>query len=118
LQTEGGQIREAHSISAGLDYPATGPEHAYLRDEGLAEYASVTDEEALRAFTLCSRLEGIIPALETAHAISYAEKVARELGRGKNLVLNLSGRGDKDVEVAAEELGIDAQEAEEVSGDG
>jgi tryptophan synthase beta chain len=118
LQTEGGQIREAHSISAGLDYPATGPEHAYLRDEGLAEYASVTDEEALRAFALCSRLEGIIPALETAHAISYAEKVARELGRGKNLVLNLSGRGDKDVEVAAEELGIDAQEAEEVSGDG
>jgi tryptophan synthase beta chain len=118
LQTEGGQIREAHSISAGLDYPATGPEHAYLRDEGLAEYASITDEEALRAFTLCSRLEGIIPALETAHAISYAEKVARELGRGKNLVLNLSGRGDKDVEVAAEELGIDAQEAEEVSGDG
>jgi tryptophan synthase beta chain len=118
LQTEGGQIREAHSISAGLDYPATGPEHAYLRDEGLAEYASVTDEEALRAFTLCSRLEGIIPALETAHAISYAEKVARELGRGMNLVLNLSGRGDKDVEVAAEELGIDAQEAEEVSGDG
>src|ERR671920_1851770 len=108
LQTEGGQIREAHSISAGLDYPATGPEHAYLRDEGLAEYASVTDEEALRAFALCSRLEGIIPALETAHAISYAEKVARELGRGKNLVLNLSGRGDKDVEVAAEELAIDA----------
>ncbi len=118
LQTEGGQIREAHSISAGLDYPATGPEHAYLKDSGLAEYASVTDEEALRAFTLCSRLEGIIPALETAHAISYAEKMARELGRGKNLVLNLSGRGDKDVEVAAEALGIDAHEAEEVSGDG
>ncbi len=118
LQTEGGQIREAHSISAGLDYPATGPEHAYLRDEGLAEYASVTDEEALEAFTLCSRLEGIIPALETSHAIFHAEKIARELGRGKNLVLNLSGRGDKDVEVAAEALDIDADEAEEVSGDG
>ena len=118
LQTEGGQIREAHSISAGLDYPATGPEHAYLKDEGLAEYASVTDEEALAAFTLCSRLEGIIPALETSHAIFHAEKIARELGRGKNLVLNLSGRGDKDVEVAAEALGIDAEEAEEVSGDG
>jgi tryptophan synthase beta chain len=117
LQTEGGQIREAHSISAGLDYPATGPEHAYLRDEGLAEYASVTDEEALEAFTLCSRLEGIIPALETSHAIFHAEKIARELGRGKNLVLNLSGRGDKDVEVVAEALGIDAEEAEEVSGD-
>jgi tryptophan synthase beta chain len=117
LQTEGGQIREAHSISAGLDYPATGPEHAYLKDEGLAEYASVTDEEALEAFTLCSRLEGIIPALETAHAIFHAEQVARELGPGKNLVVNLSGRGDKDVEVVANALGISAEEAEEVSGD-
>src|SRR5919202_5590898 len=115
LQTEGGQIREAHSISAGLDYPATGPEHAHLKDEGLAEYASVTDEEALRAFTLFSQLEGIIPALESAHAISFAETVAGELGRAKNLVVNLSGRGDKDVEVAAEALGVGA---EEVSGDG
>src|SRR5215218_7399286 len=110
LQTEGGQIREAHSISAGLDYPATGPEHAFLKDEGLAEYASVTDEEALEGFTLCSRLEGIIPALETAHAIFYAEKVAKETGRDKNLVINLSGRGDKDVEVAAGALGISADE--------
>ena len=118
LQTEDGQIREAHSISAGLDYPSVGPEHAFLKDEGLAEYASVTDEEALEAFTLCSRLEGIIPALETAHAIFYAEKVAKELGPGKNLVINLSGRGDKDVEVVAEALGVDAGEAEEVSGDG
>jgi tryptophan synthase beta chain len=118
LQTEDGQIREAHSISAGLDYPSVGPEHAYLKDSGLAEYASATDEEALEAFTLCSRLEGIIPALETAHAIFYAEKVARELGRGKNLVVNLSGRGDKDVEVVAEALGVTAEEAEEVSGDG
>jgi tryptophan synthase beta chain len=118
LQTEGGQIREAHSISAGLDYPATGPEHAYLKDEGLAEYASVTDEEALGAFTLCSRLEGIIPALETSHAIFFAQKIAKELGRGKNLVLNLSGRGDKDVEVAAEALGVGAEEAEEVPGEG
>jgi tryptophan synthase beta chain len=115
LQTEGGQIREAHSISAGLDYPATGPEHAYLKDEGLAEYASVTDEEAIRAFALCSQLEGIIPALETSHAISFAEKVAGELGRGKHLVVNLSGRGDKDVEVAAGALGVGA---EEVSGEG
>jgi tryptophan synthase beta chain len=118
LQTEGGQIREAHSISAGLDYPATGPEHSYLKDEGLAEYTSVTDQEALRAFTLCSQLEGIIPALETSHAIFHAEKVARELRPGKNLVVNLSGRGDKDVEVAAEALGIGAEEAEEVSGEG
>jgi tryptophan synthase beta chain len=118
LQTEEGQIREAHSISAGLDYPSVGPEHAYLKDSGLAEYVSATDEEALEAFTLCSRLEGIIPALETAHAIFYAEKVARELGPGKNLVVNLSGRGDKDVEVVAEALGVTAVEAEEVSGDG
>jgi tryptophan synthase beta chain len=135
LQTQSGQIREAHSISAGLDYPATGPEHAYLKDEGLAEYASVTDEEALRAFTLFSQLEGIIPALESAHAIFYAEKVAKEIGPGKNLIVNLSGRGDKDVELAANALGISADEevvafdseasdattsseTEEVSGDG
>ena len=118
LQTEEGQIREAHSVSAGLDYPAVGPEHSYLKDEGLAEYASVTDEEALAAFEATARLEGIIPALETAHAVFYAEKVAKELGPGKNLVVNLSGRGDKDVEVAADALGIDAREAEEVSGDG
>jgi tryptophan synthase beta chain len=118
LQTEEGQIREAHSISAGLDYPSVGPEHSYLKDEGFAEYASVTDEEALESFQMTSRLEGIIPALETAHAISYAEKVAKELGPGANLVVNLSGRGDKDVEVAADALGIDAREAEEVSGEG
>ena len=118
LQSEEGQIREAHSVSAGLDYPAVGPEHSYLKDEGLAEYASVTDEEALAAFEATARLEGIIPALETAHAVFYAEKVAKELGTGKNLVVNLSGRGDKDVEVAADALGIDTREAEEVSGDG
>ncbi len=115
LQSEDGQIREAHSISAGLDYPSVGPEHAYLKDEGLVEYASVTDEEALEAFVGCSRLEGIIPALETAHAIFYAERVAKELGPDKNLVINLSGRGDKDVEVVAEALGVTA---EEVPGDG
>ncbi|QYJ15249.1 Tryptophan synthase beta chain [Rubrobacter xylanophilus DSM 9941] len=109
LQTPDGQIREAHSISAGLDYPATGPEHAYLKDEGLAEYASVTDEEALEGFTLCSKLEGIIPALESAHAVYHAEKVARELGPGRNLVVCLSGRGDKDVEVAAAALGVGAE---------
>ncbi len=110
LQTEDGQIREAHSISAGLDYPSVGPEHAYLKDEGLVEYASVTDEEALEAFQTCSRLEGIIPALESSHAIFYAEKVAKELGPGKNLVINLSGRGDKDVEVVAEALGVSSDE--------
>ncbi|HEV2092849.1 MAG TPA: tryptophan synthase subunit beta [Rubrobacter sp.] len=112
LQTEEGQIREAHSISAGLDYPSVGPEHAYLKDEGLVEYVGATDDEALEAFVLCSRLEGIIPALETSHAIHYAEKVARELGAGKNLVVNLSGRGDKDIGVVAETIGMDAHEAE------
>ncbi|CAA9392555.1 MAG: Tryptophan synthase beta chain [uncultured Rubrobacteraceae bacterium] len=113
LQNDEGQIREAHSISAGLDYPSVGPEHAYLKDEGLVEYVGATDDEALDAFVLCSRLEGIIPALETSHAIHYAEKVARELGPGKNLVINLSGRGDKDIGVVAEALGMDAREAGE-----
>ncbi len=113
LQNDEGQIREAHSISAGLDYPSVGPEHAYLKDEGLVEYASVTDDEALEAFVSTSRLEGIIPALETSHAIHYAEKVARELGPGKNLVINLSGRGDKDIGVVADALGMDAREAGE-----
>jgi tryptophan synthase beta chain len=113
LQNEEGQIREAHSISAGLDYPSVGPEHAYLKDEGLVEYVGATDEEALDAFVLLSRLEGIIPALETSHAIHYAEKVARELGPGKNLVVNLSGRGDKDIGVVADALGMDAREAGE-----
>src|ERR671932_218047 len=117
LQTEEGQIREAHSISAGLDYPSVGPEHSYLKDEALAEYASVTDEEALEAFETTARLEGIIPALETAHALYHAEKVAKELGPGTNLVMNLSGRGDKDVEVAADALHIDVWEAEQASGD-
>ncbi len=113
LQTDEGQIREAHSISAGLDYPSVGPEHAYLKDEGLVEYASVTDDEALEAFVSTSRLEGIIPALETSHAIHYAAKVARELGPNKNLVINLSGRGDKDIGVVAAALGMDAREAGE-----
>jgi tryptophan synthase beta chain len=113
LQTDEGQIREAHSISAGLDYPSVGPEHAYLKDEGLVEYVGATDNVALEAFVSTSRVEGIIPALETAHAIHYAEKVARELGPGKNLVVNLSGRGDKDIGVVAEKLGMDAREAGE-----
>jgi tryptophan synthase beta chain len=113
LQTDEGQIREAHSISAGLDYPSVGPEHAYLKDEGLVEYVGVTDDEALESFVECSRLEGIIPALETSHAIHHAEKVARELGPGRNLVVNLSGRGDKDIGVVAEALGMDARESGE-----
>jgi len=96
LSDDDGQIFPAHSISAGLDYPSVGPEHAFLRDAGRAEYASVTDEEALEAFVHLSRLEGIIPALETAHAVAHVRKLAKTLPRSAILVLNLSGRGDKD----------------------
>lgn len=106
LQTDEGQIVEAHSISAGLDYPGVGPELSYLKDEGLAEFVSTTDDEALEAFQYCSKAEGIIPALETSHAIHYAEKVAKDLGPGKNIVINLSGRGDKDVQQVMEKLDL------------
>ncbi|WP_119069103.1 tryptophan synthase subunit beta [Rubrobacter indicoceani] len=106
LQTDEGQIVEAHSISAGLDYPGVGPELSYLKDEGLAEFVSTTDDEALEAFQYCSKAEGIIPALETSHAIHYAEKVAKDLGPGRNIVINLSGRGDKDVEAVTEALDL------------
>ncbi|HEV3468199.1 MAG TPA: tryptophan synthase subunit beta, partial [Pyrinomonadaceae bacterium] len=105
LQDEGGQIAPTHSISAGLDYPSVGPEHAFLHDAGRVEYVSASDEEALAAFRTLSRLEGIIPALESAHAVAHALKLARELGRGRLLVVNLSGRGDKDVQTVAEEHG-------------
>jgi tryptophan synthase beta chain len=117
LQSDEGQILEAHSISAGLDYPSVGPEHAYLKDEGLVEYVAVTDDAALAAFVSTSRMEGIIPALETAHAIHHAETVAKELGPGKNLVINLSGRGDKDIGVVAEAIGMDDHEAREAGRD-
>ncbi|MFH2106746.1 MAG: tryptophan synthase subunit beta [Candidatus Micrarchaeota archaeon] len=100
LQNEEGQIRETHSISAGLDYPAVGPEHAYLEALGKARYVSVTDNEALEAFGLLSRTEGIIPALESAHAIAYLKKMGNEL-KNKVVIVNLSGRGDKDVEVVS-----------------
>ena len=96
LSDDDGQIFPAHSISAGLDYPGVGPEHAYLRDRGRAEYVAVTDEEALDAFVYLSRLEGIIPALETAHAVAHLRRLAPELGRDAIVLLNLSGRGDKD----------------------
>jgi tryptophan synthase beta subunit len=86
-----------------VDYPSVGPEHSYLKDVGLAGYASVTDEEALESFQMTSRLEGIIPALESAHAVAHALKLARELGRGRVVVVNLSGRGDKDVQTVADE---------------
>jgi tryptophan synthase beta chain len=105
LQDERGQIASTHSISAGLDYPSIGPEHAFLHDEGRVEYVSASDEEALEAFGLLSKLEGIIPALESAHAVAHALKLAREMKAGETLVVNLSGRGDKDVQTVAETLG-------------
>ena len=107
LQDENGQVQEAHSISAGLDYPGVGPEHSYLREIGRAEYAAVTDQEALNALKLLSQLEGIIPALETAHAFAWLEKLCPTLEEGTEIVINCSGRGDKDVNTVAERLGAD-----------
>jgi len=104
LQDKHGQVATTHSISAGLDYPSIGPEHAFLRDQGRIEYASVSDEEALDAFQRLSRLEGIIPALESAHAVAHAMKVAREMESEEVLIVNLSGRGDKDVDTVREKL--------------
>ncbi|MDR3440356.1 tryptophan synthase subunit beta [Telmatospirillum sp.] len=105
LQTADGQITEAHSISAGLDYPGIGPEHAWLRDIGRVDYVSITDAQALEAFQLTTRLEGIIPALESSHAIAYAKTVARDFGPNHVMVVSLSGRGDKDVGTVAKALG-------------
>ena len=105
LQDEDGQITEAHSISAGLDYPGIGPEHAWLHEIGRVRYEPVTDEEALASFQKLCRLEGIIPALESAHAIAAAERIAPTLGKDKVIIVNLSGRGDKDIFTVAEALG-------------
>jgi tryptophan synthase beta chain len=107
LQDDDGQIIETHSISAGLDYPGVGPEHAWLKDLGRAEYVAVTDEEALAAFHDCCRIEGIIPALESAHAIAYATKLAAGLPKDQSILVNLSGRGDKDMHTVAERMGLD-----------
>jgi tryptophan synthase beta chain len=101
LQDDDGQVIEAHSISAGLDYPGVGPEHSYLKDSQRAEYYSVTDQEALDAFQRLSKLEGIIPALETAHAIAYLETLCPQLEGSPRIILNCSGRGDKDVQTVA-----------------
>src|SRR6185295_4428110 len=106
LQDENGQIVETHSVSAGLDYPGVGPEHAWLKDSGRAEYVAVTDEEAIRAFHDLCRLEGIIPALESAHALAYAAKIAPRMKPDQILLVNLSGRGDKDMHTVAEKSGI------------
>jgi len=106
LQDGSGQIRETHSISAGLDYPGVGPEHSYLKDTGRATYVAVTDEEALDGFKLLCNTEGITPALEPAHAIFYAAKMAGSLDREQIIVVNLSGRGDKDMDIVAQALGV------------
>jgi tryptophan synthase beta chain len=106
LQDEHGQILDTHSISAGLDYPGVGPEHAWLKDSGRAEYVTIDDQEALAAFHDLCHNEGIIPALESAHAVAYAAKIAPTLGKDKVLLVNLSGRGDKDMHTVAEKSGI------------
>jgi len=106
LQDAHGQIVETHSISAGLDYPGVGPEHAWLKDTGRAEYVAVTDDDALKAFHDCCHHEGIIPALESAHALAYAAQIAPSMARDRILLVNLSGRGDKDMHTVAEKSGI------------
>ena len=106
MEDSDGQILETHSISAGLDYPGVGPEHAWLKDSGRAQYSSVTDSEAMTAFHLLTRVEGIMPALESSHALAYAVNLAADMGRDKTIVVNLSGRGDKDVHTVAALEGI------------
>jgi tryptophan synthase beta chain len=106
LQDPDGQIIDAHSISAGLDYPGIGPEHAWLFDQKRVDYVSVTDEEALEAFKLCCETEGIIPALEPAHALAHVSKLAPQMSPDEIIVMNLCGRGDKDIFTVAEALGV------------
>ena len=106
LQDEDGQITEAHSISAGLDYPGIGPEHSWLHESGRVKYVPITDAEALEAFRLCSQLEGIIPALESAHALAALPKVAKDYREDQRILVNVSGRGDKDIFTVAEHLGV------------
>ena len=107
LQNEDGQILEGHSVSAGLDYPGVGPEHSWLKDTGRVDYVPILDDEALDAFQLCTRVEGIIPALESAHAIAQAVKMAPTMGKDQIMIVNLSGRGDKDVHTVGKLLGMD-----------
>jgi tryptophan synthase beta chain len=106
MEDDDGEIIETHSISAGLDYPGVGPEHAWLKDSGRALYVSITDAEAMEGFHALTRLEGIIPALESSHAIAYAMKLAPTLSKDKNILVNLSGRGDKDINTIAAREGI------------
>jgi tryptophan synthase beta chain len=109
LQDAWGQIQETHSISAGLDYPGVGPEHSFLKSTSRVTYDSVTDDEALDAFSELSRSEGIIPALESCHALAYAKKLAAKMSKDEIIVVNLSGRGDKDVEVVTSRMGLKYQ---------
>jgi tryptophan synthase beta subunit len=107
IQEKSGQTLNTQSISAGLDYPGVGPEHAFLKDSGRATYVAVTDDQALEGFKMMCEYEGIIPALETSHAIYYAIQLAKEMGPGKDLVINMSGRGDKDMPQVAKLMGIE-----------
>ena len=107
LQDDSGQIRETHSVSAGLDYPGVGPEHSYLKDSRRAQYVAVTDEQALEGFQLLCQTEGIVPALESAHAIYHAAQMAKSLDKEQIIIVNLSGRGDKDMDIVAKELGVE-----------
>ncbi|MEE3295351.1 MAG: pyridoxal-phosphate dependent enzyme, partial [Pseudomonadota bacterium] len=108
LQDDEGQIKEGHSISAGLDYPGIGPEHSWLKEQERVKYVSVTDDEALEAFELCSKYEGIIPALEPSHALSFVIRIAKKLDKKKIIIMNMCGRGDKDVETVSRIMGIEA----------
>jgi len=107
LQNDDGQITEAHSISAGLDYPGIGPEHAWLKEADRVEYVAINDDEALEAFQLCCQMEGIIPALEPAHALAHVMKIAPTMDKKEIIVLNMCGRGDKDIFTVAEALGTE-----------
>jgi tryptophan synthase beta chain len=107
LQNDDGQILEGHSISAGLDYPGVGPEHSWLFEQGRVEYVSATDQEALEAFQLCTRTEGIIPALEPAHALAHVAKIAPRMDKDTIILMNLCGRGDKDIFTVAKALGVE-----------
>jgi Tryptophan synthase beta chain len=107
LQDTEGQIREGHSISAGLDYPGIGPEHSWLNDQGRVNYVSSTDDEALNAFEICSKYEGIIPALEPSHALAFVFKLAKDMKKDQIIIVNLCGRGDKDIETVADYLGVE-----------
>jgi tryptophan synthase beta chain len=106
MEDDNGQIIETHSVSAGLDYPGVGPEHAWLKDSGRARYVTVNDDEALAAFHDLTRTEGILPALESSHALAYADKLAREMSSDRIILINLSGRGDKDINTVATIEGI------------